>query len=67
MKQERTIDTTGVLFKGKAYSTVVDVPGHKEFIKNLLTAASNAQIAVLVLSAPDLMTGNIGKSFSPLK
>ncbi len=53
LKEERTIDTTRVLFKGKSYYTIVDVPGHKEFIKNMLTGASYAQIATLVVSAPD--------------
>jgi len=53
LKEERTIDTTRVLFKGKNDYTIVDVPGHKEFIKNMLTGASHAQIAILVISAPD--------------
>ena len=40
LQEERTIDTTRVLFKGKGenYYTIVDVPGHKEFIKNMLTS-----------------------------
>ncbi|MFC1992473.1 GTP-binding protein [Chloroflexota bacterium] len=53
LKEERTIDTTRVLFKGENYYTIVDVPGHKEFIKNMLTGACHAQIAILVVSAPD--------------
>lgn len=55
LQEERTIDTTRVLFKGQGenYYTIVDVPGHKEFIKNMLTGACHAQVAILVISAPD--------------
>ena len=55
LQEERTIDTTRVLFKGEGenYYTIVDVPGHKEFIKNMLTGACHAQVAILVVSAPD--------------
>ncbi len=61
LKEERTIDTTRVLFKGKNYYTIVDVPGHKEFIKNMLTGASHAQVAILVVSAPEGVQEQTGR------
>lgn len=61
LEEERTIDTTRVLFKGKNYYTIVDVPGHKEFIKNMLTGASHAQVGILVVSAPDGIQEQTGR------
>lgn len=61
LKEERTIDTTRVVFKGENYHTIVDVPGHKEFIKNMLTGASQAAAAILVVSAPEGIQEQTGR------
>ena len=51
-KQNITIDTTQIPFRtpGREY-VIIDAPGHKEFLKNMITGAANADAAVLVIAA----------------
>jgi len=50
-EQEITIDIFKTKFKSQHLYNLTDCPGHKEFIKNMLTGASRAEAALLILSA----------------
>jgi bifunctional enzyme CysN/CysC/sulfate adenylyltransferase subunit 1 len=51
-KQGITIDTTQLQFRTeKRDYVIIDAPGHKEFLKNMISGASSAEAALLIIDA----------------
>jgi bifunctional enzyme CysN/CysC len=51
-EQNITIDTTQIQFRTeKRPYVIIDAPGHKEFLKNMITGAASADAAVLLIAA----------------
>ena len=53
-KQGITIDTTQIKFSTpKRDYLIIDAPGHKEFLKNMVSGAANAEAGLLVIDATE--------------
>ncbi|HEX2927162.1 MAG TPA: GTP-binding protein [Ruminiclostridium sp.] len=51
-EQGITIDTTQTFFKSDIREfVIIDAPGHVEFVKNMVTGASQAEAAILIIDA----------------
>ena len=49
-----TIDTTQVFFNSKKRSyLIIDAPGHKEFLKNMISGAAQADAGVVVIDVEE--------------
>ncbi len=52
--QEITIDTSQIWFKTKKRDyVIIDAPGHKEFLKNMISGAAMSEAALLIIDAKE--------------
>ncbi|MHC4753198.1 MAG: GTP-binding protein [Planctomycetota bacterium] len=53
-KNRVTIDTAQIFFKtAKRYYTIIDAPGHKQFLKNMITGSTQAEAALLLIDVQE--------------
>jgi len=53
-QQKITIETTQIFFKtDKREYIIIDTPGHVEFVKNMITGASQAEAAILIVDVKE--------------